>query len=159
MHTLLGKIMKYVLRVLLVFILSLLLIGLVKFRGNVDAYFHFLNTRDWKQARAGLKISEPATFGNMFRGTGKTDTMTGIVIFTGDVTTSGTSAATGLDAYDPSMEADLTATNSTNNSGTFGFTKTDTTATQTTKPNTSGEAADSAKAQLLNLIKQREANK
>ena len=154
MHTLLGRILKYVLRVLLIFILSLLLTGLIKYHGDVDAYFHFLNTRDWKQARAELNISQPATFGDMFRWTGKVDVMTGIVLFTGDATTSG-ATTTGLDAYDPSMEADLTASNS----GDFWFTNTDTGVTQTTTPNAWAEAADSAKAQLLNLIKQHEANK
>jgi hypothetical protein len=90
----------------------------------------------------------------MFRGSGKIDTMTGIdllsgELFTGEILT----GTTGLDAYDPSMEADLNATTESNNSG-FGFKNTDT----TTSPS-SGEAADSAKAQLLNLIKKREMNK
>ncbi len=158
MHTLLGKILKYVLRVLLIFILSLLLTGLVKYRGDVWAYFHFLNTRDRKQARGELSISKPATFADMFRGKG-VEATTGIVLFTGDVTSSWTTSSTGLDAYDPSLEADLNASNSNSNSGDFWFKNTDTWVTQTTPPNTSWESADAAKAQLLNLIKQHEANK
>lgn len=154
MHTTIGRVVKYVLRVLLVFILWLLLIGLIKYRGDVGAYFRFLNTRDRNQARGELSISKPATFGNMFRGSGKVDTMTGIdllsgELFTGDALT----GTTWLNAYDPSMEADLNATTESSNSG-FGFKNTDTTTTAS-----SGEAADSAKAQLLNLIKKREMNK
>jgi hypothetical protein len=43
-------------------------------------------------------------------------------LFTGDILT----GTTGLDAYDPSMEADLNATTDSSNSG-FGFKNTDTT--------------------------------
>jgi len=155
MHPIFGRVMKYILRVILIFILSLLFVGLVKYRGDVGAYFNFLNTRDWNQARGELSISKPTTFADMFRWSGKVDTMTGIdllsgELFTGDILT----GTTGLDAYDPSMEADLNATTDSSNSG-FGFKNTDT----TTAPSSWGEAADSAKAQLLNLIKKREMNK
>lgn len=154
MHPVFGRVVKYVLRVILIFILSLLLVGLIKYRGDVGAYFRFLNTRDRNQARGELTLSKPATFGNMFRGSGTVDTMTGIDVLSGELFTGDAlTGTTGLNAYDPSMEADLNATTESSNSG-FGFKNTDTTTTPS-----SGEAADSAKAQLLNLIKKREMNK
>ena len=156
MHPAFGRVVKYVLRVILIFILSLLLVGLIKYRGDVGSYFRFLNTRDWNQARGELSISKPATFADMFRGSGKIDTSTGIDLLSGELLTGTTS--TGLNAYDPSMEADLNATTESSNSG-FGFKNTDTTVNSDTATSASGEAADSAKAQLLNLIKKREMNK
>jgi hypothetical protein len=67
---------------------------------------------------------------------------------------------TGLNAYDPNREADLNAMtgNDLTNSGVGGF-KEPATVGPSTASSTSGEAADSAKAQLLNLIKKREMNK
>ena len=156
MHTAFGKTMKYVLRVILIFILSLLLVGLIKYRGDVNAYVTFLNTRDRGQARGELSISHPATFANMFRGTGE-EQLTGIDVLSGELLT----GDTWLNAYDPSMEADLndvTSGDSTDQSG-YGFKNVQPTVTPDTTTASSGEAADSAKAQLLNLIKQHEMNK
>lgn len=153
MHPAFGKVMKYVLRVILVFILSLLLVGLIKYRGDVWAYFRFLNTRDRNQARGELSISKPATFADMFRWEGKGD-MTGTELLSGELLTgidilSGTEF-TGIDAYDPSLEDELNTTDSNSNSG-FGFKSTE----ETTTPTATG----SAKEQLLNLIRQRELKK
>lgn len=153
MHPIFGRVVKYVLRIILIFILSLLLVGLIKYRGDVGSYFRFLNTRDWNQARGELSIAKPATFADMFRWEGKVD-MTGTDLLSGELLTgidilSGTEF-TGLDAYDPSLEDELNATDSDSNSG-FGFKNTEETPTPT--------ATGSAKEQLLNLIRQRELKK
>lgn len=160
MHTAIGRTIKYVLRVLLVFILWLLLIGLIKYRGDVGAYINFLNTRDRREAREQLSIGHPSTFAYMFRGSGLTttgwiDILSGEVL-SGDLLT----GDTGLNAYDPNREADLDAMtgNDLTDSGVGGF-KAPNTVAPTPASSASGEEADSAKAQLLNLIKKREMNK
>lgn len=67
MRPVFGRVIKYVLRVILVFILSLLLVGLIKYRGDVGAYVNSLNTRDRRQARGELSMSKPSSFAHMFR--------------------------------------------------------------------------------------------
>lgn len=153
MHPAFGKVMKYVLRVILVFILSLLLVGLIKYRGDVWAYFRFLNTRDRNQARGELSISKPATFADMFRWEGKGD-MTGTELLSGELLTgidilSGTEF-TGIDAYDPSLEDELNAISSDSNSG-FWFKNTEESATPT--------STDTSGSILYQRVKQQELKK
>lgn len=62
------KVIKYVLWIVLVVILSLLLVGLIKYRGDVYGYVRFLNTRDRNQARHEIQLSHPSTIAAMFWG-------------------------------------------------------------------------------------------
>lgn len=144
MQTVLGRIIKYILRVLLILILSLLLVGLVKYRGDVRAYIDFLNTRDRNEARGQLSISQPSSFANMFRGEGMPVTWQ-MDLLTGETLTG--EASTWLDAYDPSREEELAnpESNSMNDSG-FWFQE-------------SSGSDSTSQEDLLNLIKERELNK
>lgn len=156
MHTLAGRIAKYILRVLLVLILGLLLTGLIKYRGDVGAYVTFLNTRDRNQARGELSITKPASFANMFRGTTTGEALSGDML-TGELLT--WSEFTGLDAYDPALEADLNDMSwDSTQSGDFGFKQVEAIPSTDTAV-ASGSTPDAAKLELLNAIKQREMKK
>lgn len=157
MHTLFGRIIKYVLRVILVFILSLLLIGLIKYNGNVNAYVASLNNKDWKQAWGQLSIFDPGSFSYMFWGdewkpsTGGIDLLSGELL-TGDLLTG--EVFTGLNPYDGSREEALDTITGSNvaDTGTAGF--------KAPEPEILATGnAEISRAQLYNLIKQREMKK
>lgn len=157
MHTIIGKIIRFFLWLLSSFIILMLLIGLAKFNWNISDYIGFLNARDRKTARWQLTISHPSSLGYVFRGNGSeldSGTILSGDLLTGELLTG--EESTWLDAYDPSLETDLNAipedelTGNISTDEGFGFTGTE----ETTSASNSGDD----KAQLLNLIRQRELN-
>lgn len=138
MQSVLGKIIRYVWWILLILILSLLLVGLIKYRGDVGAYINFLNARDRNQAWAQLSISEPSSFGYMFRWDEEerieVEETVSEEIMTGEV-------STWLDAYDPSREEEL------NDMGDDDFWFED-----------GASDEETSQEELLDLIKERELN-
>ncbi len=133
----------------------MLCIGLVKFRWNAGSYISFLNTRDRNEARGNLSVAHPASFGYMFRGSGSVEN-TGIDILSGELLTGDLLSwanSTWLDAYDPSLEEDLTnMTGDDVDESGFGFKDASNTSTST-------DTTTSSQDQLLNLIKKHELNK
>lgn len=60
------KVLKYFLWVVLVWILSLLVIGFAKFDGGVSDYFHYLNEKDMSSSWEQVHIFSPSTYGALF---------------------------------------------------------------------------------------------
>lgn len=140
MHTVLGKILKYVLRALLALILLYMGIGLAKSGWNLSTYVHMLDAKDrntsWSQMRGS-----PSSWGVLFWEDEATVT-TGIDLLSGadSLDLTGMDMLSGEELSLSGMEAQTTG---------FGFTQEDLT-------NPSATPADDAKAALLNVIKQRE---
>lgn len=121
MHTIVGRIIKYIIWVLFIFILGMLLIGLAKFRGNVGNYISYLNARDRNEAWGKTSVN-PSSWGYIFRGSG-TQSMSGEIDLLSGENLSGDIVSgedfTGLNAFDPNLEADL---NNLSGDTSFGFT-------------------------------------
>ncbi|MFA5747938.1 MAG: hypothetical protein WC872_02375 [Candidatus Absconditabacterales bacterium] len=173
MHTIFGRFMKYILRIISMFIIFLLLLGLSKFKGNISNYIDFLNSRPWKNTWQQVKWDNPFSITYIFRGSGDEHLQWENNLLTGEISTGAIFSGDNLnlvqsgnqiDAYDPSLETDLNNLNGEYilNSGNiinetdqtnFGFTG------QKNDTGINGTISGDSKQQLLNVIKRREMNK
>ena len=157
MHTVLWKLFRYVLWLILIAIVLLLFVGLAKNNRNVKWYVQALNQKSRSEAWQQGGIS------GIFWGTTplleneEMETGTWEILITGDA-----ELATGVDVYDPNFEQDLNQMpQDTLSSGDYGDVQTDfgfttdgsgSTPSQATVTTTSGSKSQ----QLLDLVKQRE---
>ena len=95
-----GQIIKHVLRSIFSILVFLLLVGLAKMNRDINAYISFLNNEDWSV----INPSQLDTWTNPFW---LNKQVSGDIadILTEDILTGEQSS--GLDVYDPALEADL----------------------------------------------------
>ena len=148
MHSSLGKTIAYVGRTIFGAIIFILLVGVIKFHGDIGGYISFLNARD-RTSMGSLSQTFWGTTGQQMPQIQDDTTWTSSSI---DILAN-TGGTTGLDAYDPSLESDMNATTSS----WFGFSapSPDQQAQEQTTQQTSPQP-QSDKQQIMNLIKNRE---
>ena len=155
------RFIKYLLWIILIFIIGLLFIWFAKFNFQLNSYIDFLNNRDRIPVRNQTNIFQPSTVWFIFRWSWWVNQLSWDIldVLSGENLTWFDLSwdATWLDVYDPSFQEEFDSDPSTDlnkswadTQSWFGFTNTDT--WTTTSSNT-------GKSDLKNRVLQQEAKK